>query len=174
MQNWFYWTWKTRPSARHLPHLEANPLWSYSLGLREGWIPRDPRAAENFCLSWQHEHGKTPARRYPRRKVDGWKVGKATEQGPIPLDVRERDRATWPPEQLNAPHGGVETSGGPQVKDLPVYEPGGKQVAPLRGPIGSRKPTGRLDFAAPRAGCAYPDAWGGAQAWYGCTGSGGE
>ncbi|KWU42660.1 family 5 glycoside hydrolase, partial [Rhodotorula sp. JG-1b] len=48
-QNWFYWTWKTTPSSRHFPHLEANPLWSYSLGVREGWIPRDPRDADGFC-----------------------------------------------------------------------------------------------------------------------------
>ncbi|TKA50078.1 hypothetical protein B0A53_06463 [Rhodotorula sp. CCFEE 5036] len=172
-QNWFYWTWKTTPSSRHFPHLEANPLWSYSLGLRKGWIPRDPRDAEGFCFS--HPRGGDEVaepRRYPRRPTDPWKVGKAGMEvaGPIPPEVRERDRATWPPLELNPPNGGVDSTGeGPRTANLPVYERGRENASPLRGPMGSRKVHGRLDWVQPIEGCDYPDAWGGVQDFQGAS-----
>jgi glucan 1,3-beta-glucosidase len=171
-QNWFYWTWKTTPSSRHFPHLEANPLWSYSLGVRQGWLPRDPRDAEGFCFSHPRD-GVAEPRRYSRRPTDPWKVGKAgmEEAGPIPPEVRERDRATWPPLELNPPNGGVDgvDGAGPETANLPVYERGRENATPLRGPVGSRKVHGRLDWVQPIEGCDYPDAWGGVQDFQGAS-----
>ncbi|GAA5863875.1 hypothetical protein JCM8547_006091, partial [Rhodosporidiobolus lusitaniae] len=96
-QNWFYWTWKTTPSLLIRPSLAANPLWSYSLGLQEGFIPRDPREAHDFCFSYplserarrkaaekvknEDEEGDdeltTVPKRVPLGRLKPWKVGDA-------------------------------------------------------------------------------------------------
>jgi glucan 1,3-beta-glucosidase len=46
--DWFFWTWKIGPSSAG--RVEA-PLWSYSLGLANGWMPTDPREATGKCLA---------------------------------------------------------------------------------------------------------------------------
>ncbi|KZV62971.1 glycoside hydrolase family 5 protein [Peniophora sp. CONT] len=46
--DWFFWTWKIGEASSG--EIEA-PLWSYQLGLREGWIPKDPRGFEGVCAS---------------------------------------------------------------------------------------------------------------------------
>ncbi|KAG8896576.1 hypothetical protein FRB99_008828 [Tulasnella sp. 403] len=47
LQNWFFWTWKIGPSSVS-GQVEA-PLWSYSLGLQNGWVPKDPRLSTGVC-----------------------------------------------------------------------------------------------------------------------------
>jgi len=42
-QQWFFWTWKIGPSA--VDNSPRSPLWSYKLGIDNGWIPLDPREA---------------------------------------------------------------------------------------------------------------------------------
>ncbi|KJA22085.1 glycoside hydrolase family 5 protein [Hypholoma sublateritium FD-334 SS-4] len=46
--DWFFWTWKIAPSQAG--RVET-PLWSYQLGLEQGWIPKDPRTAVGMCAS---------------------------------------------------------------------------------------------------------------------------
>lgn len=47
LQNWFFWTWKIGNSTElgYAP----SPFWHYQLGLKEGWIPKDPRTAGGYC-----------------------------------------------------------------------------------------------------------------------------
>jgi glucan 1,3-beta-glucosidase len=47
LQNWFFWTWKIGNSTElgYAP----SPFWHYQLGLKEGWIPADPRTAGGYC-----------------------------------------------------------------------------------------------------------------------------
>lgn len=45
--DWFFWTWKIGPSAAG--RVEA-PLWSYKLGLENGWMPTDPRESIGKCV----------------------------------------------------------------------------------------------------------------------------
>lgn len=47
LQNWFFWTWKIGPSA--VDNSPRSPFWSYQLGLENGWMPPDPRAANGAC-----------------------------------------------------------------------------------------------------------------------------
>ncbi|CAA7271152.1 unnamed protein product [Cyclocybe aegerita] len=47
--DWFFWTWKIGASQES-GRIET-PLWSYQLGLRNGWIPQDPRSAVGMCQS---------------------------------------------------------------------------------------------------------------------------
>jgi len=54
LQNWFFWTWKIGNSTTTGTVLA--PFWSYQLGLVQGWIPTDPRAAVGACKNsspWQ-------------------------------------------------------------------------------------------------------------------------
>lgn len=49
LQQWFFWTWKIGPTpADNSPR---SPLWSYQLGLNNGWIPQNPRDAYGHCAS---------------------------------------------------------------------------------------------------------------------------
>lgn len=47
LQNWFFWTWKIGNSTElgYAP----SPFWHYQLGVKEGWIPKDPREAGGYC-----------------------------------------------------------------------------------------------------------------------------
>ena len=47
--DWFFWTWKIGNSS--VTGNVAAPLWSYQLGLENGWMPADPRAAAGVCAS---------------------------------------------------------------------------------------------------------------------------
>lgn len=47
LQDFFFWTWKIGNSTGSIP--EPNPFWHYRLGLREGWIPNDPRTSVGEC-----------------------------------------------------------------------------------------------------------------------------
>jgi hypothetical protein len=49
LQHWFFWTWKVGPSA--IDNMPRSPLWSYKLGLDNGWIPQNPRDARGHCAS---------------------------------------------------------------------------------------------------------------------------
>ncbi|KAG2050863.1 glycoside hydrolase [Suillus hirtellus] len=48
LQDWFFWTWKIGPSSNNTI---AAPLWSYQLGLQQGWMPIDPRMATGTCAA---------------------------------------------------------------------------------------------------------------------------
>ncbi|KAJ8594245.1 glycoside hydrolase family 5 protein [Rhizopogon salebrosus TDB-379] len=49
LQNWFFWTWKIGNSST--TNTVQSPLWSYQLGLQEGWIPTDPRTSVGTCAA---------------------------------------------------------------------------------------------------------------------------
>ncbi|GAA5825072.1 hypothetical protein JCM10212_004425, partial [Sporobolomyces blumeae] len=80
--------WKTTPSLVH-PTRFANPLWSYSLGLAQGWIPSNPRLAAGFCYSYAKSTDDSTSLPRPRavkagQSMEQWKVGR--------WDVDERKR----------------------------------------------------------------------------------
>ncbi|TBU22712.1 glycoside hydrolase superfamily [Dichomitus squalens] len=47
--DWFFWTWKIGNSTT--TNSVQAPLWSYQLGLENGWMPTDPRQALGKCAS---------------------------------------------------------------------------------------------------------------------------
>ncbi|GAA6002079.1 uncharacterized protein JCM10292_001836 [Rhodotorula paludigena] len=185
-QNWFYWTWRTLPSTLHLPHLAANALWSYSLGLEQGWIPRDPREGVGFCDAYRDKVGAEDWKHYVVQDdlVEGWKVGRAAPPFPdlerrqddvpatptagqdapytfgrIPPEAAERDSARWPPLEFDVPSLGFN-GGGMRTAPLLVYERTGDAPV-LRSPRGAEagRDIGRK-WAVPRKGCEYPqDRW---------------
>ncbi|BGP20829.1 hypothetical protein JCM10213_008136 [Rhodosporidiobolus nylandii] len=189
-QNWFYWTWKTTPSLLVLPYLAAaNPLWSYSLGLSEGFLPADPRPFAGFCDSYptsprglaaagaagvDPEELQVP--KHPLGKLEAWKVGDppssdsssptAGEVGRLSAETKEREGVFWPPPEFDVP-GGEYGAGGLATANLPryartavgVYLPGPDEGGRGRPRLLRKGEEGRRWFA-PIPGCAYPqDAW---------------
>ncbi|KAJ7872274.1 hypothetical protein B0H14DRAFT_3438948 [Mycena olivaceomarginata] len=47
-QDWFFWTWKTGPAADGVVHF---PLWSYSPGLENGFMPTHPHDSHSVCAA---------------------------------------------------------------------------------------------------------------------------
>ncbi|KAK7045305.1 glycoside hydrolase family 5 protein [Favolaschia claudopus] len=47
-QDWFFWTWKIGPA---IDGVVRSPLWSYQLGLENGFMPTDPRDSKGVCAS---------------------------------------------------------------------------------------------------------------------------
>uniref|UniRef100_A0A0W0EVW2 glucan 1,3-beta-glucosidase n=1 Tax=Moniliophthora roreri TaxID=221103 RepID=A0A0W0EVW2_MONRR len=47
LHNYFFWNWKIGNSS--VSGKVETPAWSYSLGLENGWMPKDPREADGFC-----------------------------------------------------------------------------------------------------------------------------
>jgi hypothetical protein len=52
LQNYFFWTWKIGNSTEF--GFPTSPFWHYKLGLEQGWMPEDPRAAAGICRANNH------------------------------------------------------------------------------------------------------------------------
>ncbi|KAJ7238808.1 glycoside hydrolase superfamily [Mycena haematopus] len=153
LQNWFFWTWKIGNSTAGI--IEA-PHWSYSLGLEQGWMPPDPRAAVGQCGNPSPFAGPLSA----------WQTGGA---GAGSIATAVLNSLAWPPPSIFFPNG-ISTPG----NLLPTYAPQGTPVT-LPGPtftITSAKASATADagsgwanandqagMMAPIAGCSYYDPW---------------
>ena len=147
LQNWFFWTWKIGNSTSS--GKVESPAWSYQLGLEQGWMPKDPRAASGVCgnsAPW------TPP-------LAPWQTG-GTGAG---LNVQSSGMQ-WPPVSL--------TNAGP-LASLPFYTPTGTVVT-LPGPTftqssgsnvkidvgnGWANPSDTRGMYAPIPSCTYLDPW---------------
>jgi hypothetical protein len=153
LQNWFFWTWKIGNHSN--TDVIGSPLWSYKLGLEQGWVPTDPRQADGICESLG----------VPGPAFDGtykpWQTGGA---GAGQIAPAVRAQFPWPPAAIS----GV---GGAAVAVLPTYTPTGT-IATLPPAQLSPTPahkvnqgngwTDNSDTAGGPAeipGCVYPNAW---------------
>ncbi|KAF9783831.1 glycoside hydrolase family 5 protein [Thelephora terrestris] len=143
----FFWTWKVAPMQNGSI---GAPLWSYQLGLQNGWIPSDPRTSQGKCDAL----GVTG-------KFDGtylpWQTG-GSGAGNVPASVSAS--YPWPPATISS--GGV-----PSV--LPQYTLSGS-ISTLPPPTftatkvtidGWYDSGDTLPAPTPMPGCPYPNAWGG-------------
>ncbi|EJD38715.1 glycoside hydrolase family 5 protein [Auricularia subglabra TFB-10046 SS5] len=156
MRNFFFWTWKIGPSLR-TGKVQA-PLWSYSLGLANGWIPQDPREAIGHCAS-------RGVQLDPALAFNGKLSASATGGPGAPSTLDPAATATvrpWPPTQLDQVDG--------DNVQFPMYTPTGA-IHTLPPPTATPAPSKSLNgwafpqdtalAAVPIAGCTYPDAWNG-------------
>ncbi|TFK42709.1 exo-beta-1,3-glucanase [Crucibulum laeve] len=109
LQDYFFWTWKIGNSS--VSGKVETPAWSYQLGLENGWMPKDPRAAVGVC------GGSNPF--VP--PLQAWQTGGAGA-GNIPASVSSA--LEWPPATL---------SNAGAVSTLPSYTPTGP-IPTLAGP----------------------------------------
>lgn len=153
--DFFFWTWKIGASTT--TNTVQAPLWSYKLGLEQGWMPKDPRAASGICESL----GVAP------QPFEGpfqpWQTGGAGAGTLAPSATA--NIPAWPPAISNTP---TNAAG-----NLPQYTSTGTPVTlppQTITPTASVTPTatagnGWFDAqdTAPAvtaiSGCAYPDAW---------------
>ncbi|KAF8322657.1 glycoside hydrolase [Clavulina sp. PMI_390] len=152
LPHWFFWTWKIGNSSV-TGKVEA-PMWSYTLGLEQGWIPQDPRVSQGACAAvgisdpW-----------------NGTYLGPYNTGGPGAGTINAtfvQLYSAWPPSSL---------SGVSDVAYAPTYTPTGP-IPTLPPPAytlmnGSVLTGGsgwfnRADTAKAMvnvSGCTYPDPW---------------
>ncbi|EGN96212.1 glycoside hydrolase family 5 protein [Serpula lacrymans var. lacrymans S7.3] len=150
LQNWFFWTWKIGNSST--TGVVESPQWSYSLGLENGWMPKDPRVAVGAC---GNQNIWSPP-------LQAWQTGGA---GAGDLASGLSASYPWPPATIS-------NAGAASL--LPTYTPTGT-VATLPGPTftltsGSQTKTASAgdgwenpsDTAKGMVGiatCSYLDPW---------------
>lgn len=129
-----------------------SPLWSYRLGLHEGWIPKDPRTSAGTCAAFNVPLDPAPTP-YP-----AWQTG-GTGAGPL----TNAAQLTWPPAVINA--AGL-------AAQLPQYTATATPLT-LPPPAATASNTGaQINFGsgwfnqqdstpayAPIQGCTYPNGW---------------
>ncbi|PFH46075.1 glycoside hydrolase family 5 protein [Amanita thiersii Skay4041] len=84
--DWFFWTWKIGPAKSG--RIET-PLWSYQLGLRNGWIPSDPRKAVGKCRSLDASSSPFDGKYKP------WQTGT-----PSSIPALSSSNFPWPPTSI--------------------------------------------------------------------------
>lgn len=170
MQNSFFWTWKISQSTKS--NLIPNPLWSYSLGLQEGWIRRDARASIGGCARAAAQQGTTPPLQpWSPPFAENQIGGKGTTSV---IDAAQLAPYTvWPPAAITALQGANQMYD--QVQNLPLYTATGtiKKLTPDQ-PSFNLFPAAATATAAGDGwynkndqsgwwvgvdGCQYPDPW---------------
>ncbi|KAL8284183.1 hypothetical protein RQP46_004932 [Phenoliferia psychrophenolica] len=154
MRNWFYWTWKTGISLT--TNRTTNPLWNYSLGVREGFLPADPRQSQGFCLSNNERQKAKPIHSYHwNGALQAYQTG-----GPGAGTIEPTELAkygTFPPATLTK---------GLVASLLPTYTQTGTPVV-LNGLAATATPTTMGEakgWFVPVEGCEYPGPWDGVKA----------
>lgn len=149
--DFFFWTWKIGNSTAGIVE---SPLWSYQLGLQNGWMPTDPRMSIGTCAALGVSGPIFDGTFLP------WQTGGA---GAGTIAPSSTIQYPWPPPTIS--NVGVAAS------LLPTYTPTASIVS-LPPPTLSPTPTKKVDVGsgwfnnqdtapAPTsiAGCTYPDAW---------------
>ncbi len=126
-----------------------SPLWSYQLGLRNGWIPPDPRTSNGKCQAL----GATQA---PFAGYSAWQTGGAGAG-----TVAGSASYPWPPATISGVSGDTYAA-------LPTYTPTGTistLASPQLTPSAVSEGNGWFnakDTASAMvtvSGCTYPNAW---------------
>jgi len=149
LQNWWYWTWKVGNSSTSNT-VEA-PLWSYQLGLQNGWIPTDPRKSVGKCKALN-----APQEPFPGT-YSSWQTGGAGA-GTIAPSVSAS--FPWPPATLSGVAGDIYAA-------LPTYTPTSTistlppaQLTPTASEgDGWFNPKDTAGAMITVSGCTYPNAW---------------
>ncbi|KAG5641224.1 hypothetical protein DXG03_005699 [Asterophora parasitica] len=152
--DFYFWTWKIGNSTAGIVQ---SPLWSYQLGLRNGWMPADPRSSLGTCASLGVSNAPVPSP-FP---FAPWQTG-GPGAGTIAPSVTSQ--FPWPPATIS--------NAGAPVSALPTYTNTGTVVR-LPPPTLTPTPTGKVEVGSgwfdqgdtagaptPVEGCTYPtDAW---------------
>ncbi|KZP01260.1 glycoside hydrolase family 5 protein [Calocera viscosa TUFC12733] len=163
LQNWFYWTWKIGNSS--ISGRIESPFWSYSLGLDNGWIPPDPRAAVGYCAASAGVVMNNPF----NGVLSSWQTGGAGA-GTIAAD-QIASYGVWPLTSMN------NCSTSPYIAPsdvirLPQYTETGAIIT-LSGPTFTTPSTTQtadagsgwdnaadtVGYYEPIQGCDYPNQW---------------
>ncbi|KAG1738191.1 glycoside hydrolase family 5 protein [Suillus lakei] len=138
LQDWFFWTWKIGPSSNNTI---ASPLWSYQLGLQQGWMPTDPRVtAQQFDGVYQPYQTGGPG---------------AGTINPVLVS----SYGQYPPTSISGLTAGATQSFLPtytSTSAVPTLPPPAFTLSP---PSSVTIGNGWFDSSDTIAGCTYPNAW---------------
>ncbi|KAH9925883.1 glycoside hydrolase [Epithele typhae] len=149
--DYFFWTWKIGNSSAS--GNVAAPLWSYQLGLQQGFMPTDPREAVGVCGSLSGADSNPFDGNYAAAATGGSGAGTITYN---------TASLAWPPAQF------TDVAAADMTR-IPQYTPTGT-VATLTAPTFYPSATVSLGDGwadaqdtvggiTPISGCAYPFAW---------------
>ncbi|KIS66378.1 uncharacterized protein UMAG_10211 [Mycosarcoma maydis] len=116
LQDFFFWTWKIGNSLR--TGKPSAPMWSYSLGLQQGWMPTNPLGESSGACAAQAARLRTsvPTATWGRA-FQSWQTGGAGSYSP--------STDSWPPQSM--------VSANRPVSQLPSYTPT-KSMTPVPAP----------------------------------------
>lgn len=127
------------------------PLWSYQLGLQNGWIPTDPRESVGKCLALGGEQAPFPG------TYSAWQTG-GPGAGTIAPSITSS--FPWPPLTISDVEGIIYAA-------LPTYTPTGT-ISTLPPPVltpsvsqedGWYDAQDTAGAMVTVSGCSYPNAW---------------
>ncbi|CCM06308.1 uncharacterized protein FIBRA_08559 [Fibroporia radiculosa] len=150
--DWFFWTWKIGNSST--TNSVLSPLWSYKLGLENGWMPLDPREASGTCESLGYQPNLWNET-YPSYATGGAGAGDIAPSSVAQYGV-------WPPASIaNVPTGSQAylpqyTSTAPIVSLPPASTYSAAAVSTGNGWYDAQD---TASAPTPISGCTYPDAW---------------
>ncbi|KAI0073577.1 glycoside hydrolase [Panus rudis PR-1116 ss-1] len=161
--DFFFWTWKIGNSTAG--RVEA-PLWSYKLGLENGWMPTDPREAIGVCASL----GVRATNAFDGAYAP-WQTGGAGADKIAASVTANYD--TWPPASINnadAPAAQLPMYTStrspvtlPPITLSPTAVSAGTATVTVTptatGGNGWANSADTASMVTPVSGCSYPDAW---------------
>ncbi|KAI0337316.1 glycoside hydrolase [Trametopsis cervina] len=151
MPGYFFWTWKIGNSTD--TGIESSPMWSYQLGLQNGWMPTDPRDAVGTCTTLNVPFAVNFTGPFPSWQTGGSGAGSIDPAATATIEE-------YPPTLSNA------NNANPTL--LPVYTAASANptlpVGVFSGATASvgsgwADPQDTGLAPAPVPGCVYPDAW---------------
>ncbi|SPC62052.1 related to EXG1 - exo-beta-1,3-glucanase (I/II), major isoform [Ustilago sp. UG-2017b] len=159
LQDFFFWTWRIGNSLR--TGKPTAPMWSYSLGLEQGWMPTNPLGeSHGACQAQASRIGTSVATATWGRAFQSWQTGRAGSYNP------DTGANPWPPQSI--------VSANRAVNQLPSYT-ATKPITPLATPTLTRTATLAGEPTAPPTlggwfngdqnspfytaigGCSYPE-----------------
>ncbi|KAF7378328.1 Glycoside hydrolase family 5 protein [Mycena sanguinolenta] len=155
MRDWFFWTWKIGNAT---DGVVRSPLWSYQLGLQNGWVPTDPRTALGTCA----ELGVSGPQFVGT--FSAWQTGGAGAGTIAPSAIAEF--GVWPPATISNVAAAASV--------LPTYTPTGSVTTLVYTTPAPSTVTATASVSAGDgwfdagdtalamtavAGCTYPNAW---------------
>ncbi|KAI0079826.1 glycoside hydrolase [Panus rudis PR-1116 ss-1] len=151
--DWFFWTWKIGNSTAG--SVQA-PLWSYKLGLDNGWMPTDPREARGLCASLGVAGEPFVG------TFSSWQTGGAGA-GTIVATSTEQF-GSWPPTSIaNVPAAEVTSlptyTSTKSINTLPPLTPTPAPTKSVDVGSGWANSADTASYVTAVSGCTYPNAW---------------
>ncbi|GJE83932.1 glycoside hydrolase family 5 protein [Phanerochaete sordida] len=151
MPGYFFWTWKIGNTTD--TGIESSPMWSYQLGLQNGWMPLDPRDAVGTCDTLGVQFNQPFPGDYPSWQTGGSGAGSIFPNATASIEA-------YPPTLSNA--GGANPTLLPQYTDVsanPTLAPATYSGATTTGGNGWADAKDTALAPAPIPGCSYPDEY---------------
>ncbi|SNX87453.1 related to EXG1 - exo-beta-1,3-glucanase (I/II), major isoform [Melanopsichium pennsylvanicum] len=114
LQDFFFWTWKIGNSLR--TGKPSAPMWSYSLGLQQGWMPTNPLSdSSGACQAQASRLSSSVPTATWGRAFQSWQTGQASSYSPNTAQY------PWPPASIVPSNTPIPQSANLAASALPSY-----------------------------------------------------